>query len=98
MKSRKKLINAYPVDELTMSEFVFGEAAGVPKIIRFMNDWSAAIDKIGTILVVRYESLHSMTGRTLAAALGFIGEAATPAEIDECVRFASIENMRARER
>jgi len=100
MKPRKKIINAYPPseDDVALVDFMFGKAAGLPKIIRFMNDWSSELENVGAILVVRYESLHTATAATLEAILRFIGEEATLADIDECVRFASIDNMRAGER
>jgi hypothetical protein len=100
MKSRKKVINAYPApeDDMPLAEFVLSETAGIPKVVRFMNQWAAERDSIRDILVVRYESLHAATAATLKAVLGFIDEEPTASELDECVRFASIENMRARER
>ena len=53
---------------------MFGKAAGLPKIIRFMNDWSSELENVGAILVVRYESLHTATAATLEAILRFIGD------------------------
>jgi hypothetical protein len=98
-KLRKKIINSFPISDsdVSISDFVFGEAAGIPKIVHFMNDWAANIETIRDILVVRYESLHAATTMTLRNVLAFAGEEATTDELHECVRFASIENMRALE-
>jgi hypothetical protein len=99
MKARKQLINAYPRGaELSLAEFVLGEAAGIPKVIRFMNEWAREVDGASELLVVRYESLHAATAETLGRVLHFIGEEPKPDELAECVRFASVENMRMLER
>jgi hypothetical protein len=94
MKPRKKVINEYPVNDVPLQDFVFGESVGIPKVIRFMNRWAAAFDERGKLLVVRYESLHADTQGTLGRILSFLGEEATETELDECARFASVESMR----
>ena len=100
MKPRKRMLNSYPAtkDGLSLADFVLSETAGIPKIIRFMNQWASELDRMRDVLVVRYETLHATTAQTLATILGFIGEQAKPKELEECVRFASVESMRALER
>jgi hypothetical protein len=100
MKPRKKTINAYPESnpELALADFVLGEAAGIPKVIRFMNQWAAEHDRLDNILIIRYESLHAATAETLGRILSFLGEEPTSEELAECANFASIENMRSLER
>jgi hypothetical protein len=45
-------------------------------------------------LVVRYEDLRADTGGALGQVLRFMGQEPTAAELQECVAFASVENMR----
>ena len=100
MPERKKLINAYPGGEgdLPLIDFVLGERAGIPKIIRFMNLWASELDTVKAVCLVRYETLRHDTAQTLAAVLGFMNEKPTPEELAQCVEFASVENMREMEK
>lgn len=100
MKNRKRLINAYPdIDgDLPLIDFVLGEEAGIPKIIRFMNQWASEFDKVKSIRIARYETLRRETARTLGSVLEFMGEAPTDEELAQCVEFASVENMRRMEK
>lgn len=100
MRPRKKLINAYPVQErpLAVADFVLDETSGVPKVIRFMNQWASELDAHDGLLVVRYESLHAATAQTLGRILDFMGEKPSLEELAECARFAAAENMRSLEK
>lgn len=100
MRNRKKYINNYPdpKDEVPLIDFVLGESAGIPKIVRFMNLWAAEFDRLKAIRVVRYETLRHDTARTLGNVLEFMNEKATDAELAQCVEFASVENMRKMEK
>jgi hypothetical protein len=94
------MINAYPQSngDTTLAEFLFGEAAGVPKIVGFMNKWASEFDTVSELLVIRYETLRRETAKTLGKILEFLGEKPDGEQLEECVRFASIENMRSLER
>ena len=99
-KSRKKLItNAYPESDADLAGFVFGETAACPKIIRFIT---TGRPRSFTLSITSWwsatETLHAATADTLGRMLRFIGEEPRAGEIEECVRFASIESMRALER
>lgn len=100
MRDRKKYINNYPdpKDDVPLIDFVLGESAGIPKIIRFMNLWAAEFDRLKAIRVVRYETLRRETAQTLGHVLGFMNEKPTDAELAQCVEFASVENMRKMEK
>jgi len=100
MRDRKKYINNYPdpKDDVPLIDFVLGESAGIPKIIRFMNLWAAEFDKLKAIRVVRYETLRRDTAKTLGNVLEFMNETATDTELAQCVEFASVENMRKMEK
>jgi Sulfotransferase domain len=56
MKPRKRMLNSYPAtkDGPSLADFVLSETAGIPKIIRFMNQWASELDRMSDVLVVRY--------------------------------------------
>jgi len=97
MVARKKVINDYPLGDVSVHDFIAGEKAGIPKIIDFMNDWASEAPKLGRLLVVRYEDLRADTRRELRRILEFFGQQPTDAELDDAVSFASIDNMRRME-
>ncbi len=101
MRDHKKRLNGYPLDEsMSMFDFVMGEAAGLPKIVRYLNQWLLARDNIGDLLTVRYEDLRADTEGQLRRVLEFVsnaGDPVTDSAVAEAVEYASYENMRARE-
>ncbi|MCB9944496.1 MAG: sulfotransferase domain-containing protein [Geminicoccaceae bacterium] len=96
MREAKKGLNDYPDHGADMSvyDFVMHDGAGMPKVIRFLNDWAREIDSIGDVLIVRYEDLRSDTAGELGRVLRFVGADPTAEELADCVEFASVENMR----
>lgn len=97
MNRRKKLINAYPMEDIGIFDFVTGEAAGIPKILAFMNAWAHDIEDFPSLLVVKYEDLRAATRQELRRVLTFFGQTPTDAELDDCVAYASVDNMRRME-
>ena len=73
MRPHKKLLNQYPShgEDALLFEFVMGEGGGIPRIVRFMNDWAEAFPKTLRHQVVRYEDLRAETTATLASVLTF---------------------------
>ena len=51
-------------------------------------------DKINSLLIVHYEDMRTNTADVLARIVEFLGTPGTDDEIQEAVRFASVENMR----
>ena len=95
MRRAKKRINAYPLDEdLTLPEFVADPRCGVPKVVRFLNAWAAALPALPDALLLRYEDLRAEPERRLAGLLAFLGSPATRDELEDAVAFASLEGMR----
>ena len=96
MRPHKKGLNKYPEHgaEVSVFDFVTDEDAGLPKVIEFMNAWTRELPKVRDKLVVRYEDLRADTAGELGQVLRFIGQEPTDAELQECVAFASVENMR----
>jgi hypothetical protein len=98
MTTRKKKINNYPLDDsVTLYDFVMKPETGLPKIIGFMNDWARELGMIRNLMVLRYEDMRADPAAAMRKITEFLGTPGTPAEIDEAVRFASVDNMRALE-
>ena len=96
MKPHKKNLNLYPGHgaEVDVFSFLMDENAGLPKVIEFTNAWARELDRHPSLIVVRYEDLRADTAGQLGRVLDFMGQKATPAELADCVQFASVENMR----
>jgi hypothetical protein len=98
MSKRKKIINAYPLEDIGIYDFVTSAAAGIPKIVSFMNGWASNIGHSPNLLVVKYEDLRAQTREELRRVLMFFGQTPSDAELDDCVTHASVDNMRRMER
>jgi hypothetical protein len=99
MRPHKKGLNKYPEHgtEVDVFRFTTDEDAGLPKVIDFMNGWARELPRLRQILVVRYEDLRRDTRGELKRILEFMGQSPKPEELQDCVAFASVENMRALE-
>ncbi|MEK0083526.1 sulfotransferase domain-containing protein [Benzoatithermus flavus] len=96
MRPRKKGLNQYPEHgkDVPIFEFAMDENAGLPKVIEFMNGWARELPNLKQLLIVRYEDLRHDTAGQLRRVLEFMGQTPTDAELQDCVQFASVENMR----
>ena len=96
MRKAKKGLNDYPEHDADIEtfDFVMNEEAGLKKVIGFLNEWAAELENIDDIQVVRYEDLRNDTPGQLGEVLRFMGEDPTDSQLEDCVRFASVENMR----
>lgn len=99
MRPHKKLLNDYPREgeDPDLFEFVMDERGGIPRIVRFMNDWAAALPRMERSLLVRYEDLRSDTATELDRLLCFLGTPGDAKAVQDAVDYASFERMRARE-
>lgn len=99
MSSWKKVLNRYPIsDEYDdVFKFVMNPDAGIPKMINFMNLWANEIPKLKNLLVIRYEDLRANTEDVLKRIVQFMGTPGSEAEIQEAIRFSSVENMKKME-
>jgi hypothetical protein len=97
MHRRKKRINHYPRDAgMSLFEFVTSSDGGLPRIIRFMNEWAQELPAMHEILVVRYEDLRIETENGLGKILDFIGILGTEEHVRDAVEFSSVARMRRR--
>ena len=99
MKPHKKELNWYPDDDAGVSifDFVVQPDAGLPKVISFMNGWADELERIESMLIVRYEDLRAQPEATLGRILDFMETPGTANQIHEAVEFSSVENMRKME-
>ena len=99
MRPGKKALNQYPEhgSDIEIYDFLMDPDAGLTKIIDYLNLWASEAGKIKDLLIVRYEDMRSNTGEVLEQILSFLGTPGEQDEIQEAVRFASVENMRSME-
>ncbi|WP_366554938.1 sulfotransferase domain-containing protein [Aquibaculum sediminis] len=99
MRDRKKAMNRYPGQgaAVEVGDFIMDPDAGLPKIVAFMNLWAQEFPKLQGSLLLRYEDLRSDTAGQLGRVFAFLGTPASDEELQEAVRFASVENMRQME-
>ena len=79
-------------------DFTMHPQGSLQKNIDRMNSWDRARSGLTDMLVVRYEDLHEAPAKWLAKIAEFAGYTASMEEIEGAVKFASLENMKKRER
>ena len=96
MRPGKKALNRYPEhgSDIEIYDFLMDPDAGLTKIIDYLNLWASEAGKIKDLLIVRYEDMRSNTGEVLEKIVTFLGTPGEQDQIQEAVRFASVENMR----
>ena len=96
MRPGKKALNQYPEhgSDIEIYDFLMDPDAGLTKIIDYLNLWASEAGKIKDLLIVRYEDMRSNTGDVLEKIVTFLGTPGEQDQIQEAVRFASVENMR----
>jgi len=96
MRPGKKALNQYPEhgSDIGIYDFLMDPDAGLAKIIDYLNLWASEAGKIKDLLIVRYEDMRSDTGEMLEKIVTFLGTPGEQDQIQEAVRFASVENMR----
>jgi len=98
MRPRKKVMNRYPGQEaLEVGDFIMNPDAGLPRIVDFMNLWAREFPQLQSSLLLRYEDLRADTAGELGRVFEFLDTPASSRELQEAVRFASVENMRQME-
>jgi hypothetical protein len=96
MRKGKKALNEYPehASDIELYPFMLDPKAGLPKVIDYLNLWANEADQCQDFLLIRYEDMRANTAATLQRILAFINTPASDEQAAECVRFASVENMR----
>ena len=89
---------AFEGRDLSVYEFATHPNGSLCKNISMLNDWDAALPRLGDVLVVRYEDLRRDTAEWLRRIAEFSGLDSTASEIEDAIDFASFENMKKMER
>ncbi len=99
MRPRKKVLNRYPEHgaDIDAWTFVNHELQGLPAIIRYMNGWAEEADKIAQFAMTRYEDLRSQPAEEMKRIMSFFEQEIREDWIADCVEFASVEKLRAKE-
>ena len=95
MQPHKKNLNNFPAHgtEIEIFDFMMRDS-GLPRIVRFLNEWAQEIPKIQNLLLVRYEDLRANTQAELGRMLRWMGQDPSEAEVKGAVEFASFENLK----
>jgi hypothetical protein len=100
MRATKKRLNRYPPHgaEISAYDFVMDPNCGLPDIIAFLNLWMREEQRIGKLLIVRYEDMRSDPQATLGRVMEFVNENEPDLRaVSGAVDYSSVENMRALE-
>jgi hypothetical protein len=100
MPARKKGLNQYPAhgENVSLYDFVMNPRVGLPGIVAFMNGWADELPNLREHLLLRYEDMHADPVANLRRIVAFLGLQPEDGQIDEAVRFASVDNLRELER
>ena len=100
MRPHKIRLNRFPKpgDELSTFDFATNPRSGIPKIIEVYNDWAGALPRLGDILIIHYEDMRKDPAATMRQVLEFVGTPGSEEEIAQAVEYASLENMKKREK
>jgi hypothetical protein len=99
MKPNKKALNKYPGqgEDVSMFDFIMNPDAGLQKVTDFLNLWASEAGNMDGLFLLRYEDLKAQPEATLRKLLDFMDTSASDAQIQEAVRFSSVENMKKME-
>lgn len=76
-----------------LAEFIRHEDWGLPRMVRYLNGWSAKLDG-REVCVVTYESLKHDAPREVQRIVKFLGLRSDPAAVHRAVSLASVDRMR----
>ncbi len=99
MRPGKKLLNEYPPHgaDVSIWDFVMDPDAGLPKVIDYFNGWLSWVEKLGDVLIIRYEDMRVEPGVALGQILEFTGTPGTEAQLEDAVAFAAYDNLKKME-
>jgi hypothetical protein len=97
MRPAKKKLNRYPPDgaEVSAWDFVMDGNVGLPGIIDYLNLWAREADRVGNLLIIRYEDMRADPAAVLSRVMEFMNDAPAKQDVvEQAVEYASVENMR----
>lgn len=83
--------------DIPLWDFAMHPEMGVPGLVDYLNTWAGHLEQSKDPLLVRYEDLQAAPHATLSRIASFLGEHPDEETLEEAVRFASFENLRALE-
>jgi hypothetical protein len=98
MRPEKRWVNDYPtdIDCVTLFDFVTDPRWGIPRVVEFLNRWSANWHKIENFLMLRYEDLRADPHTQLVRLLRFLEDGEPDSRLlAEAIAFASFDNLRS---
>lgn len=78
-------------------DFIFDPVQGIEKLIRFHGLWATYHDDVREFFLWRYEDVRQDPAGQLKRLLAFLGEAVDDEAIQDAIKFASFENLKAME-
>lgn len=81
-------------NDVPLYDYVMDTELGLPKTIRFLNEWAPELPKMQAYLLVRYEELRANPSDTFKRILSFMELSFSDEEVEDAVAYASFENMR----
>ncbi len=98
MRAHKVALNAYPPRDSELSPYQFTMSdSGLPKVVRFLNEWAEELDGIAQHMLLRYEDMRADTVSELSRVATFLGLQPAGGVLEQTVEYASVENMKRRE-
>lgn len=96
MPAHKKVLNEYPAHgaDISVADFVLHADAGLPRAVRFLNEWAKELPRMKNVLIVRYEDMRRDPNREMQRILTWMKQSPTESEISQSVEFAAFDNMR----
>ena len=79
--------------DIALFQFVMREF-GLPRVVRFLNEWAREIPRVENLLLVRYEDLRVNPHAEVGRMLRWMAQDPSDAEIASAVEFASFENLK----
>jgi len=79
--------------DIGLFHFVMQEF-GLPRVVRFLNEWAEETSRIERLLLVRYEDMRANPDAEVGRMLRWMGQDPSDAEIAGAVEFASFENLK----
>jgi Sulfotransferase domain len=91
-RARKKLA------EQPLGTFVWSANGGIPAIVKYLNEWAGLRGRDSPVTIVRYEDFLTEPNETLSTLAAAVGLNANAEDIADAVEFASLGNLKQRER
>ena len=97
LKHRSRDLARRRLAQAPLREFAWSEYGGLPAIVRFLNDWAAAVRVHPEFAIQRYEDFIADPHAALARMATILGLPADHAAVADAVAFAAFDQLKQRE-